>query len=255
MLGISEVDVAKSVDDLLTSQSVEVHEFPDFETLDAEIASALKRSITNQYFRRRINVEEQHAHEYNRFLRGRQIACIIYQHFRAIGAHEAALDISDLFNVSLQGDDIQDFETRWDQALLSASEVAKENVLESLCKMKICESVQVQTVFAMYDQDIDRESSSAKLSKIEEDIDHLIRTRNFRARNERMQKPRRQECQCGKENGRMLSVESEWTVFKRRLLQFSHGNTRGQKARSTSLAPKTQTQTDGRKPTEGFGSW
>ena len=61
MLWIKEVEVAKSVDDLMTSQSTEDHEFPDFEMLDVKMASALKRIITNQYFRRRINVEEQHA--------------------------------------------------------------------------------------------------------------------------------------------------------------------------------------------------
>ena len=71
-------------------------------------------------------MEEQHASKYDRFLR-RQIAHMIYEHFRATGAaHEAALDPSDLFNVSLQGDDIQEFDTRWDQALLSACEVPKE---------------------------------------------------------------------------------------------------------------------------------
>ena len=68
---------------------------------------------------------------------------------RATGAHDAALDLSDLFNVSLQGDDIQDFDTRWDQALLPASEVPKENDLESLYTMKTRESVQLQTVSAM----------------------------------------------------------------------------------------------------------
>ena len=52
------------------------------------------------------------------FPRGRQIAYMIYDHFQAIGAHDAALHLSDLFNVSLQGDAIQDFVTRWDQALL-----------------------------------------------------------------------------------------------------------------------------------------
>ena len=60
-------------------------------------------------------------------------------------------------NVSLKGDDFQDFDTRWDQALLLASEVHKENVLESLFKMKIRESVQLQTLLAMYDQEIDRD--------------------------------------------------------------------------------------------------
>ena len=86
------MQIAKSVDDLVTSQSIEGREFPDFEMLDAKIASALKRIITNQYFRRRINVEEQTAQKYDRFLRGRQIVSLIYDHFRATGAHDAALD-------------------------------------------------------------------------------------------------------------------------------------------------------------------
>ena len=61
MLWIKEVEVDKSVDDLLTSQSIEGHAFPDVEMFDAKITSALKRIITDQYFRRRINVEEQHC--------------------------------------------------------------------------------------------------------------------------------------------------------------------------------------------------
>ena len=101
----------------------------------------LKTIISNQYFRRGINVEEQQAQAHDRFLRGRQIAYMIYEHFRATGAHEAALDLSDLFTVSVQGDHIQDFDTRWDQAPLAASEIPKENVLESSYKMRIRDSV------------------------------------------------------------------------------------------------------------------
>ena len=68
MLWIKEQEVAKSVDDLMTLQSIEGHQLLDFEMLDASLASALKRIITNQYFRRRINVEEQDAQKYGRFL-------------------------------------------------------------------------------------------------------------------------------------------------------------------------------------------
>ena len=42
----------KSVDDLITSQSIGGFVFPNFEMLDAKIASALKRIISNQYFRK-----------------------------------------------------------------------------------------------------------------------------------------------------------------------------------------------------------
>ena len=45
---------------------------------------------------------------------------MIYEHFRATGARDAAQGLSDLFNVRLQSDDVQDFDTRWDQALLPA---------------------------------------------------------------------------------------------------------------------------------------
>ena len=155
---------------------------------------------------------------------------MIYDHFRVSGAHDAALDLSALFTVSLQGDDIQDFDTRWDQALLSASEVPKENVLESLYKMKIRESVQLQTVLAMYDQEIDRDRAMPSYQRLKtlvrRHIDQMIRTRNFRARNGRIEtgillkRHKREECQRVKEKEIMLSVESKWTFFKRRPLQF-----------------------------------
>ena len=38
--------------------------------------------------------------------RGRQIAYMIYEHFRVTGAREAVLDLADLFTVFLQGDDM-----------------------------------------------------------------------------------------------------------------------------------------------------
>ena len=89
-----------------------------------------------------------------------RFAFSIYKHFRATGAHEAGFDLSDLLNVSLQGDDIQYFVTRWGQASLSASEIPKEDVLESLYKMRIREPLQLQTVLAMYDQQMDRDRAT-----------------------------------------------------------------------------------------------
>ena len=62
---------------------------PNFEVLDAEIASALNRIIHNTQFRRRISLEEQEAQKQDRFLRGRQIAYLIYDHFRVTGANDS----------------------------------------------------------------------------------------------------------------------------------------------------------------------
>ena len=68
--------------------------------------------------------------KHDRFLRGRQFAYMIYEHCRATGAFEAVQGLSDLFNIRLENDDVQDFDTRWDQALLAASEIPTEMVLE-----------------------------------------------------------------------------------------------------------------------------
>ena len=165
---------------------------------------------------------------HDRFRRRRPIAYMICDHFRASVAHDAALDLSDLFNLCLQGDDIRGFDTRWDQALISVSEVPKENVVESWCKMKIRESVQLQTVSAMYEREIDPDRSMPSYQRLKTEvrrhIDQLIRTRNFRARNERIETGVFVKSHKGKNVSvelRMLSVESKRTVFKRRLLQFS----------------------------------
>ena len=60
-----------------------------FEVLDARIASALNRFIHNSHFKRRISLEEQKAQKQDRFLRGRQIAYLIYKYFRVTGANDS----------------------------------------------------------------------------------------------------------------------------------------------------------------------
>ena len=93
-------ETAKSVDDLLTSQSVEGRDFPDFEVLDAKIVSALRQIISNQYFRRRIDVEEDKAQKDDRLFEGGRWLSMIYEDFRVTGAHDAAPDLSGIFSLS-----------------------------------------------------------------------------------------------------------------------------------------------------------
>ena len=38
---------------------------------------------------------------------------MIYEHFRITGTHVAILDCSVLFSITLHGDDVQGFDTRW----------------------------------------------------------------------------------------------------------------------------------------------
>ena len=79
MLWIKEVEIAKSIDELMTSRSITGRRnFPDHDMLDAMIASALKRLLDKHvHFRKRVSVEEQRAQNADRFSRGRQIAYMI----------------------------------------------------------------------------------------------------------------------------------------------------------------------------------
>ena len=81
-----EVEIAKAIDELMTSRSIggRTNRLPDYDMLDAMIASALKKLLDKHVrFRRRVSVEEQRAQKHDQFLRGRQIVYMIYEHFRA----------------------------------------------------------------------------------------------------------------------------------------------------------------------------
>ena len=110
ILWIKEVDMVESVDDLQSSSSVRGIRMPDFEVLDAKIASALHRIIHNSHFKRRISLEEQKAQKEDRFLRGRQIAYLICEYFRVTGANGSVVNYADLLAVFLGNDDIQEFD-------------------------------------------------------------------------------------------------------------------------------------------------
>ena len=123
MLWITEVEVAKSIDELVTSRSITgEHNFLDFDMIDAMIASALKSLINTQsIFRKRVSVEEQRAQNSDRFSRGRQIAYMIYEYFPAARAYATVQGLADLVSMTLQNDDVQDLDVSWDHALLSVS--------------------------------------------------------------------------------------------------------------------------------------
>ena len=92
---------------------------PDFEVLDAKIASALNRIIHNTQFKRKVSLEEQKGQKEDRFLRGRQIAYLIYEYLQVIGANDSVENFADLITIVLRNDDIQEFDSKWDGILLS----------------------------------------------------------------------------------------------------------------------------------------
>ena len=55
MLWIKEVDLVDSLDELKSSRSVSGKDFPNFEMLDAKIASALNKIIQNSQLKKKVN--------------------------------------------------------------------------------------------------------------------------------------------------------------------------------------------------------
>ena len=105
---------------------------PNFEVLDARIASALNKIIHNSHFKRRISLEEQKAQKENRFLLGRQIAYLIYEYFRVTGANDSVENYANLFTIVLRNDDIQKFDSTWDGILLSMTKIPSDDILKGL---------------------------------------------------------------------------------------------------------------------------
>ena len=87
---------------------------PDFEVLDAAIASALNRIIHNSHFRRRISQ----------------------------------------FTFVLRNDDIQEFDSKWDGILLSMTKIPSDDILEGLHKVRIRGSEKLKTVSELHNMEI-----------------------------------------------------------------------------------------------------
>ena len=126
----------------------------------------VKRILNESNFNKNVFFEEQRVQQEDRFLRGRQIAHMIYESFRVTGTHESILDFSDLTNVTLRGDDIQGFHTTWDEVLSSMKGTPQDHIIGSLYKMTIREPEQLKAVLALYDQEVEQ-MNPAKLHTLE----------------------------------------------------------------------------------------
>ena len=180
-------ELVDSVDDLKSPCSVRGIQMPNFEVLDAKIASALHRIIHNTQFKRKVSLEEQKAQKENRFLRGRQIACLIYEYFRVTGSNDSVKNNADLFKGVLRNDDIQEFDSKWDDILLSMTHIPSDEILERLYKKRIRGSEKLKTVSELYDLEIHQKKAGLDYHRLKtmviRSIEQNLRKKNLEARN------------------------------------------------------------------------
>ena len=146
---IKEIGSARNMDELKSSSSTLGPMLPDIEVLDSKIASALKKLLTADFKR-----EEEKTQQDNRFLSGRQIAYIVFDSFKISGTGGAPLDFNDLLRVQLKSDNVQGFDTKCDEVLLSMTRMPDEEKLENLYKKQHHVSEDLKALMALYLQDV-----------------------------------------------------------------------------------------------------
>ena len=187
---VNQVEMVGSVDDLKSSRSIKGTPGPDFELLDARTASALNKIIQNTRLKKKVSLEEMKAHKEDRFFRGRQMAYLIYEDFRVTGAHDSVENNADLFKIVLRDDYIEEFDTKWDEILLT--QIPSDDILEILYKLRIRESEKLKTVLEMYNMEIHQKKAGPDYHRlktmVKRSIEQEIRNKNFGARSGNFEK-------------------------------------------------------------------
>ena len=126
------------------------------------------------------------AQKEDRFLRGRQIAYLIYEYFRVTSVNDSVQNYADLFTIVLRNDDIQEFDSKLDEILLSMTQIPSEDILEGLYKLRIRESEKLKTVLQLYNMEIHQKKLGPDYHRlktvVKRSIEQEIRNKNFEIR-------------------------------------------------------------------------
>ena len=94
---------------------------------------------------------------------------MIYEYFRVTGANDSVENYADLFTIGLRNDDIQEFDSKWDDKLI------------------IRESEKLKNVLELYDLEIHQKKLGPDYHRlktmVKRSIEQNLRNKNFGARN------------------------------------------------------------------------
>ena len=118
----------------------------------------------------------------------RRLLHIVYDYLKINGTREALLDFNDLLSDQLKNDNVQGFDTKWDEVLLSMTEVPDEDTLEKVYKKQVHHSEDLKPLMALYQRDTVQIVEAASYSRLKEvvrqHVEQKIRDKSFNARNE-----------------------------------------------------------------------
>ena len=120
------------------------------------------------------------AHKEDRFLRGRQVAYLIYEYFRVTGANDSVENYADLFTVVHRNDE---FDSKWDEILHATTQIPSDDILESLYKLRTRGSEKLKTVLELYNMEIHQKKAGPDYHRlktmVKRSIEQNLRMKNF----------------------------------------------------------------------------
>ena len=192
MLWIKEVEMVDSVDDFKSSRfNSRLYSFPEFWDAGCEDCVCSEQDHPEFLLQEKGQSGGTESSERRSVPSRKTDRLHDLRLLPVTGAHDTVLDYADLFTITLRNDDVQEFDTRWDEILLSMTKIPPDDVLESLYKLRTRESDQLKTVLELYDMEIHQKISMPDHQKlktmVKRSIDQKLRLRNFDARNERIE--------------------------------------------------------------------
>ena len=187
------------------------------------------------------------AQKEDRFLRGRQIAYLIYEYFPVTGANDFVENYADLFTVVLRNDD----DSKWDEILLSMTQIPSDDILESLYKLRIRESETLKTVLELYDLEIHQKKLGPDDHRlktvVKRSIEQEIRNKNFGVRNGNYERNAVVKNQGTKQRvqrilGDCWQWETNGQCSKGDNCSFRHDKDERAKSTQPNLSPRSSTQ-------------
>ena len=177
---------------------------------------------------KRVSLEEQKSQKEDRFLRGRQIAYLIYDHFRVTGSHDSVENFTNLFTTVLRNDDVEEFDSKWDGILVSLTKIPHDDILEGLYKLRIRESEKLKTVLELYDLETHQKKLGPDYHRSKlwwrevsgKKFEIRIWEQNWKFWEERRGQESGNKTACTKNSWRLLAMGNQRAMCERRQLQF-----------------------------------
>ena len=170
------------------------------------------------HFKKKVSLEERKAQKEDRLLRGRQIAYLIYEYIQVIGANDSVEKHADLFTIVLRNDDTQEFDSKWDEILLSMTQIPSDDILEGLYRFRIRESEKLKSVLELHNLEIHQKKAGPDHHRlktmVKRSIEQDLRNKNFGARNGNYETNAvvKKKTAWTKNSWRLLAVESQRAV-------------------------------------------